>query len=185
LARDLVTGAIVATLLAAGARGDPGEEHADLHARYAQARARLAEARLEKAEQLVGKTPGLLTESDVRRLRTRVDVLRGAVATARDRPHGHSLAVQRAVARATNRIADEDLAAARAVRQRQPAAMPAVDLRQFEIKAEIAALRATLLDDPAFLESPFDVLQLQIDQLTDMILDSTDRIDAAPGLDRR
>jgi len=146
---------------------------------------RLAEARLHKAQQLNEKTPGLLTEADMRRLRSRAEVLEEVAAATRERPHGYGLAVQQAVARATKCIADEDLAAARAVRQRQPAAMPAVDLRQLEIKAEIAAIRLALLEDPAFLDSPLDVMQLQIDQLADLILDAADRLDAAPALERR
>jgi hypothetical protein len=59
------------------------------------------------------------------------------------------------------------------------------DLRLFEIKAEIAAIRLALLEDPAFLDSPLDVMQLQIDQLADLILDAADHLDAAPTLERR
>ena len=175
---------IVAVLQISSAHGDPGTDHADLHARYATARLRLAEARLEKAEQLNGKTPGLLTETDMRRLRSRVAILRDLVAIAHDHPHGHAAAVQRAVAVATRRIAEEDLAAARAARQRQPRAVSAADFKQLEIKAEIAALRVELLDDPRFLESTVDVMQMQIDQLADLILDGVDRIETAPGIDR-
>ncbi|NBT12895.1 MAG: hypothetical protein EBS56_04825 [Planctomycetia bacterium] len=164
---------------------DPAGDHVALHTRYAEARLQLAEARLRTAEQLNQKTPVLLTEADVRRLRSRVAALRGVVATTRERPHGHGLAVQQAEARASSHDAKEDLAAARAVRQRQPAAMSADALRQFEIKAEIAELRVALLEDPAFLDSPLDVMQLQIDQLADLILDAADRLDAAPALDRR
>lgn len=176
---------VLSVALAGSVQGDPGEDHAALHARYAEARFRLAEARLHKAERVNRNTPGILTEADMRRLRSRVDVLRGVVAATRDRPHGHALVVHQAVARATKHIADNDLATAQAVRQRQPAAMSAEDLRQFEIKAEIAAIRLALLEDPAFLDSPLDVIQLQIDQLSDLILDAADHIDVTPALDRR
>lgn len=176
---------VLSVALAGSVQGDPGEDHAALHARYAEARFRLAEARLHKAERVNRNTPGILTEADMRRLRSRVDVLRGVVAATRDKPHGHALVVQQSVARATKHIADNDLATAQAVRQRQPAAMSAEDLRQFELKAEIAAIRLALLEDPAFLDSPFDVMQLQIDQLSDLILDAADRLDSAPALERR
>lgn len=176
---------VLALVLAGVARADPGADHAALHARYAEARLRLAEARLHKAQHLNEKTPGLLTEADMRRLRSRAEVLEEVVAATRERPHGHGLAVQQAVARANEKNAEQDLAAARAVRQRQPVAVSAADLRLFEIKAEIAAIRLALLEDPAFLDSPLDVMQLQIDQLADLILDATDHLDAAPALDRR
>lgn len=175
---------VVALVGIASAHGDPGADHADLHARYAAARLRFAEARLEKAERLNRQTPGLLTETDMRRLRSRVAVLRELVTITHDRPHGHAAAVQQAVASATRRIAEEDLAAAKAARQRQPAAVPAADLKQLELKVEIAALQTELLEDPRFLESPIDVMQMQIDQLADLILDSVDRIETAPGIDR-
>lgn len=175
---------MVAILPIVAAHGDPGDDHADLHARYAMARLHLAEARLEKAERLNAKTPGLLTETDMRRLRSRVAILRDLVAVAHDHPHGHAAAVQRAVAVATHRIAEEDLAAATAARQRQPRAVSAADLKQLELKVEIAALRVELLDDPRFLESTLDVMQMQIDQLADLILDGVDRIETARGIDR-
>lgn len=134
---------VVAILEITSAHGDPGTDHADLHARYAAARLRLAEARLAKAEQLNGKTPGLLAETDMRRLRSRVTVLRDLIGVAHDQPHGHAAAVQKAVAAAARRIAEEDLAAAKAARQRQPSAVSSADLEQLELKAEIAALRRT------------------------------------------
>ena len=76
------------------------------------------------------------------------------------------------------------MVSARAARQRQPRAVSAADFKQLEIKAEIAALRVELLDDPRFLESTVDVMQMQIDQLADLILDGVDRIETAPGIDR-
>jgi len=176
---------VVAILEITSAHGDPGTDHADLHARYAAARLRLAEARLAKAEQLNGKTPGLLAETDMRRLRSRVTVLRDLIGVAHDQPHGHAAAVQKAVAAAARRIAEEDLAAAKAARQRQPSAVSAADLEQLELKAEITALRVELLEDPRFLESTIDVIQMQIDQLADLVHDSVDRIEAAPAIDRR
>lgn len=175
----------MAMLCIASAQGDPGTDHADLHTRYAAARLRLAEARLEKAERLNRKTPGLLTETDMRRLRSRVGVLQGIVEVTRSQPHGHAAALHKAEALATRRIAEEDLAAARAARKRQPSAVSVADLAQLELKAEIAALRVELLRDPTFLESPIDVMQMQIDELTDLIHDSVERIDAAPSIDRR
>lgn len=160
-------------------------DDAGLHVRYAEARLSLAELRLAKAEELNRRTPGLLTETDVRRLRQRVDVLRAQVAATRDLPHGNAVEMQRAEAKAMARIAKEEFEAAAAVRRRQPQALSENDLRQFEIRAEIARLRAELWEDPSFRRSPVEVMQMQIDQLADLVIDAADAVDTAPTINRR
>ena len=159
--------------------------HADLHARYVAARLRLAETRLEKFKKLNAISPGQVTETDMRALRTRIELLREQVAETRGQPHGYGFAVQRRAARAAVRIAEQDLAAATAINGRKADAVSPLDMRLLEIRVEIARLRAEVWDDPAFLASPTDVLQMQIDQLADQLQDMAHHADNAPALDRR
>jgi hypothetical protein len=167
----------------------PAEEsswrHADLHARYVAARLRLAETRLEKFKKLNAISPGQVTETDMRALRTRIELLREQVAETRGQPHGYGFAVQRRAARAAVRIAEQDLAAATAINGRKADAVSPLDMRLLEIRLDIARLRAEVWDDPAFLASPTDVLQMQIDQLADQLQDMAHHADNAPALDRR
>ena len=168
---------------------DPPEDvalrHAELHTRYAEARLRLAETRLQRATKLNAISPGQVSETDMRSLRTRVDLLREEVAETRDQPHGYGLAAQRSVARGAVRLAEQELAAAAAINGRRTDAIAPFDLRLRELQLEIARLRAEIWDDPSFLASPTDVLQMQIDQLADQLQDVLQGVDNAPALDRR
>jgi len=159
--------------------------HAALHARYAQARLRLAEVRLEKAEALNAASPGQLTETDMRALRSRVDVLREQVASARAEPHGYGFAGQRTAAHAAVRLAERHLEAARAVNGRHPDAFATLEVRLREVRLEIARLRVEIWDDPEFLSSSTAVLQMQIDQLADQLQDVLVGVENAPAIDRR
>lgn len=121
----------------------------------------------------------------MRRLRTRVALLREQIETTRRLPHGNAVDEQEAAARVRVRIAAEDLEAARAVRARSPGVVSDNELRQLEVTCEIAALRLELWSDPSFRRSPVDVMQMQIDQLTDFVMDAVDSIDGAPAMQRR
>lgn len=165
--------------------GSLTERHADLHARYAEARLRFAETRLQKAERLNAISPGLVTDTDMRALRGRIELLRDQVAATREQPHGNTFAAQRRAARLAVRLAEEDLADARAVNGRKPDAIGPLDLRMREIRLEVARLRAEIWDDPTFLASPNDVLQMQIDQLADKVHDLLLAVENAPAIDRR
>lgn len=167
------------------AEAAPGTADAGLHVRYAEARLRLAELKLARAEELNRHTPGLLTETDMRRLRNRVEVLRSQVAATREHPHGNALEMQQAKAKAMVRIAEKELEAATAVHRRQPTAISENALRQLEAKVEIARLRSSLWDDPSFQRSPVDVMQMQIDQIADLLIDAVDDVDATPTINRR
>jgi hypothetical protein len=156
-----------------------------VHERYAAARLRLAELKFARGEDLNRRIPGLLTETDMRRLRNRVVLLREQIGATRRIPHGNALDEQEAAARVRVRIATEDLEAARAVRARNPAVVSDNELQQFETKLEIAQLRLELWSDPSFRKSPVEVMQMQVDQLTDFVVDAVDAIDAAPGMHRR
>lgn len=159
--------------------------HADLHARYAEARVRLAEARLQKAEALNTATPGLVTESDLRSLRTRVELLRADIEQTRRTPHGNSFVAQRRAAHAAVQIADQELQAALAVNRRHADAISPLDMRLRELRLDVARRRAEVWDDPAFLASSTDVLQLQIDQIVDQLQDVLHDVETSPPVQRR
>jgi hypothetical protein len=129
--------------------------------------------------------PGLLTQTDMRRLRNRVVLLGEQLEATRRLPHGNAVDAQEAAARVRVRIAAEDLEAARAVRARNPAVISDNELQQLEVKCEIARLRLELWSDPSFRRSPVDVMQMQIDQLTDFVVDAVDSIDGAPAMQRQ
>jgi hypothetical protein len=159
----------------AGARS----AHDDLHARYAEARLTLAELDLEKATLLEKHGSGrIVPDQEWRRLRGRVAVLREIVETHRERPHGTGIDGQRARARAAVKIADEDLAQARAIHEHGETPFTELAVRRFETKAEIARLRLAIWDDPANVPSIIDEMQMQIDQLTDHVVDLLDEIDS-------
>lgn len=162
---------------------DPPDSAA--HQRYAAARLRLAELKVERAEDLNRRIPGLLTQTDMRRLHNRVALLREQIAATRRLPHGNALDEQEAAARVRVRIAVEDLEAAQAVRARSAGVVSDNELAQLETKLEIARLRLELWSDASFRQSPVDVMQMQIDQLTDFVVDAVDSIDAAPAMHRR
>lgn len=159
--------------------------HADLHVRYTMARLRLAEARLRQAEALDRKFPGQVAETEFRSLRARVDLLRDEVNETRDQPHGYGFGGQRAAARRAVVLAEETLAEAIAINRRQPDVIQPLDLSVREILLELARLRAEIWDDPAFLASPTDVLQMQIDQLSDQLQDVLFQVENAPAMQRR
>jgi len=157
---------------------------AAVHERYAAARLRLAELKVARADELNQVVAGLLTQTDMRRLHNRVVLLRAQLDTTRQRPHGNAVDVQETAARVRVRIATEDLEAARAVRARNPAALSDNQLLQLEVRAEIARLRLEIWADPSFRHSPVDIMQMQIDQLTDFVVDAVDSIDGAPDMQR-
>ena len=161
------------------------QRHAELHTRYAEARLRLAETRLQRAERLNDISPRQLTETDMRSLRTRVELLREELSETREQPHGYAFAAQRSAARGAVRLAEQELAAITAVNARRTDAIAPFDLRLREVRLEIARLRAGIWDDPAFLASPTDVLQMQIDQLADQLHDVLHGVDNAPAFERR
>jgi len=165
--------------------GSLTERHADLHARYAEARLRFAETRLQKAERLNASSPGQISAAAIRVLQSRVDMLREQLAATRDKPHGHGFAMQRRAAHAAVRLAEQELADARAVNNRRADTVQHTDILLRELQLKIVTLRAEIWDDPTFLASPIEVLQMQLDQLIDTIDDLEQRIDDATKTDRR
>jgi hypothetical protein len=161
------------------------ERHAEQHVRYADARLRLAETRLLKAERLNALSPRQVTETDLRRLKSRIDLLRIQVLDTRDQPHGYAVEAQRRAAEAAVGIAEQELASATAVHRLQADAFAQLDVRQAELQLEIARLRAEIWNDPAFRASPTAALQMQIDQLSDQLHDLLHRVDNSPTIDRR
>ena len=115
----------------------------------------------------------------------RIDLLRAQVAETRRQPHGYGFTAQRRAARAAVHLAEQELAAAAVVNGRKADAIAPLDMRLRELRLEIARLRAEIWDDPVFLVSPTDVLQMQVDQLADQLQDVLHGVDNAPALDRR
>ena len=152
--------------------------HDELHEKYASARLKLAELDLEKASLLdkEGKG-GLVSDHDLRRLRTRIAVLEDLVAITREHPHGTGIHGQRVRAKSNLKLAEEDLSLARTLHERNPGEFTALAIRRSEAKVEIARLRLALWDDPANVPSVIDEMQMQIDQLTDHVVDLLDRAD--------
>lgn len=164
----------------------PGERaHADLHARYAAARLRLAEANLARAEHLAGSVAGQVNEQDLASLRRRVDVLRQHVATTRERPHENSFQLSQAAAEMAVRQAEQERAAAQAVKARQPGAVSPDEERQLDAAVDLAKVRLEIWNDPAFLDAPLQVMQMQIDQLADDVFELRQRSDTRFLQDRR
>ena len=162
------------------AENPPGDRstHDKLHERYALARLELAELDLEKASLLDKEGEGgLVSDHDLRRLRTRVAVLKELVAITREHPHGTGILGQRVRAKASLKLAEEDLSLARTLHERNPGEFSALTVRRSEAKAEIARLRLALWDDPANVPSVIDEIQMQIDQLTDHVVDLLDQAD--------
>ena len=159
--------------------------HGGLHDRYADARLQFAETRLHKAESLNAAKPGEVSEADLRSLRAKVELMRAEIEETRRHPHGNAFVTQRQAAHAAVRLAERNLHAALAVNRRQAGTISPLDVRLLELRLEIARLRAEIWDDPAFLASPTDVLQMQIDQLVDQVQDMLLDVENAPTIQRR
>ncbi len=175
----LLHGALVAGP-APRARGDdadaPVDPSAELHVRYAEARLKLARLDLERAEVVDDRAGGGgVSETDMRRLRARVRMLESLVGATRSNPHGNGLDGHLARARVAVEIATEDLESAE--RTASTGAMDRIMVERYRTRLEIAELRLALLEDPTNVPSPFDQMQLQIDQLTDHVLDLLDQIE--------
>jgi hypothetical protein len=148
--------------------------HDDLHVRYADARVRLAEADLRKFVEFNTRHPKSVSANHLSRLEARVRALKEQAASIRENPHGGANAGQRARARMASTIAEAELGDARRLAAEHPGVVAASKLERLEILAEVARLRLELWEDPANLPSPFDEMQMQIDQLTDLVMDLSD-----------
>lgn len=159
--------------------------HAESHGRYAASRLRLAQADLAKAEDLAQAVPGQVTERELANLRRRVEGLEQHVGVTMRVPHGNSPALARAAAATAVQQADDDLFKAKAASRRQKAAVSPLELARLQAAADLARARRELWDDPSFLDSPLQMMQMQIDQLSDDLFELTHRVDNSPALDRR
>jgi hypothetical protein len=83
------------------------------------------------------------------------------------------------------RQAEDELATARSANMRQPGTVSQTTLRQLEAAAELAQARLAVWNDPSFLDSPLQVMQMQIDQLADEVFDLVHRVDNRFLQDRR
>ena len=171
--------AVVILFAAAGARGDDTAPEADsdstLHVRYAEARLRLARLDLERAVLVNERVEGQVSETDLRRLKARARVLESLVEATRLHPHGNGLESHKARARAAVEVARDDLESVGTPRADN--AMEKILFERYRSRLEIAKLRLALLEDPSNVPSPFDQMQLQLDQLADHVLDLLDQIE--------
>lgn len=156
----------------------PADDSSALHLRYAEARLKLARLDLDRALAADRQAGARVTsDTDARRLRARIRVLESQVEANRLHPHGNGIHGQRARARAAAEVAEEELDSIRAVHDRNPQAATDVDVARYEARAEIARLRVALWEDPSNVPSLIDEMQLQIDQLTDHVLDLLDEME--------
>lgn len=158
--------------------------HSALHGRYARARLQLAEAGLARAEALGRALSHQVPQRELRSLRRTIDILQSHLAVTQRHPHGNSYTLARCMARAAMLQADEDLATARAANERHAGTASPEAIGVLEARAEVAEARLALWEDPAFLDTPLAVMQMQIDQLSDQMLELDQRIDA-PTVDGR
>jgi len=177
-----------ATAAEPSATGTPSpaeQAHADLHGRYAEARLRLARANLANAEDLAGTIPGQVSEPELKGLRRRVGILERHVQATRDRPHDNGFLLAKAAADAAAEQAKVELEAARGVNQRVAGTVSPRAILQLEAALDLAEARRSIWADPSFLESPLQVMQMQIDQLTDEVFELVLRTDSGFLDDRR
>ena len=159
--------------------------HSKLHGSYAEARLKLAEAKLQKAQQLNALFPGQVSVTDLRSHSTRIDVLRDELADTEGHEHGYGFVAQRRAAEAAVKLAEAQLEESRAINERKPGAVSPIEMEIRARRLEIAKLRTAIWHDRAFLASPIDVLQMQLDQLGDQVQDVLHGVDNAPTLERR
>lgn len=169
----------IATVTPGSAADDdaPRDDSARLHVRYAEARLKLAQLELDRAVLMDERAGGgQVSETNMRRLRARVLVLERLVEATRLHPHGNGIEAHKARARAAVDVAVEDL---EAITNTVPEddAMRRIIVNRYRTRLEIARLRLSLLEDPANVPSPFDQMQLQIDQLADHVVDLLDMIE--------
>jgi len=150
----------------------------DVHLRYGKARLKLARLDLEKAQRQnkAAKSPQV-PESDIRRLQLRVGALERQVDAIKTDPEGKLDGGQIARAEAVAVLAREDLARLERIRAASPIAVAEIDVDRGRARVEIAELRVELWKDPAHLVSVTDRVQVQIDQLTDILIDLLDDIE--------
>jgi hypothetical protein len=160
---------------------EPGialREADEVHLRYAEARLKLARLDLEKArrQNAAAKAPQV-PASDIRRLELRVHALERQVEAIKGDPEGKLVGGQIARAEAIAELARDDLARLERVRAASPGAVAEIDVDRLRARVEIAELRVELWRDPAHVPSMTDRVQIQIDQLTDIIIDLLDDIE--------
>lgn len=175
--RALLLAAALALPLRAADEGTVADASAALHVRYAEARLKLARLDLERAMLLDERAGGAqVSETDMRRLRARVLVLERLVEATRLHPHGNGIEAHKARARAAVEVAVKDL---ESVTDAAPEddAMRRIIVDRYRSRLEIARLRLAVLEDPTNVPSPFDQMQLQIDQLADHVVDLLDMIE--------
>lgn len=158
--------------------------HSELHARYAEARLRLAKANLAKAEDLARMVPRQVHDVELASLRRRVEVLDRHVAVTKEQPHGNGFELAKTAAETAVHQMEEELAAARGANARQPGTVSPATLRQLEAAVDLSRARLAIWSDPSFLDSPLQVMQMQVEQLADEVFELIQRVDNRFSRDR-
>lgn len=154
-----------------------GGADGSLHLRYVTARLELAKLDLEKArrQNQVAGSPQV-PASDMRRLEARQAALEQVVAAQKAQRDDGEVEGQIARAKAALEVAREDLARLERLRESQPNSVGELDLRRQRVRVDIAELRVALWQDPEHIPSPIDRMQIQLDQLSDQLIDMIDQI---------
>jgi hypothetical protein len=174
----LASSAIAAEESAAATPAATVKAGSDLHVRYAEARLALAKLDLEKARQQNADAGSpQVPAADMLRLEVRVDALQQVVDAEAARRNGPNVTGQVARARAALLLARDDLARLERLRAASPVAVPEIDLQRQRARVQIAELRMAMWEDPDHIPSALDRMQIQIDQLTDQIVDLLDQIE--------
>jgi len=173
---------VVAALLAsppvrAEDAGPPAGATDSTYLQYAKARLELARLELRKARgQNEEAGAPQVPASDIRRMEVRVAALERVVAAAQARPDDGRLEGQIVRARAALELSRGDLARLERLRSTTPQAVPEIDLERQRVRVRIAELRLALWEDPDSIPAEIDRMQIQIDQLTDQLIDVIDQI---------
>ena len=112
----------------------------------------------------------------MRRLEARQAALEQVVAAEKGQQDDGKVEGQIARAKAALEVAREDLARLERLRESQPNSVGELDLRRQRVRVDIAELRVALWQDPEHLPSPIDRMQIQLDQLSDQLIDMIDQI---------
>jgi multidrug resistance efflux pump len=112
----------------------------------------------------------------MRRLEARQAALEQVVAAEKGQQDAGQVEGQIARAKAALEVAREDLARLERLRESQPNSVGELDLRRQRVRVDIAELRVALWQDPEHIPSPIDRMQIQLDQLSDQLIDMIDQI---------
>lgn len=170
-------GGLAAGLGAQAGRPRPVAAAEELAVRYAQASLKLAEIDLRKAEEQNKKVPRTIPQVIVERLRRNVAVSEAQLEQALQPSAGGAVNVHVRYAEERVRIAELEIEKAQKARQRDPDAVPAVEVERLALAADVARLRLDMWRNPVYLPSLLDQMQWQLDRLSEEVIDLNKRVE--------